>query len=260
MKKYTSKDLPKDGSEIHITAPEMGRMPAAKITLKWDKKNFVFKAIVNGDPKDKEAISEKHILTMLNEGYYILDEKHLSYVQASKLPKGGAVEMTADHLRALAADIIARKHCLRGEAVYDWSILTGVDLQKNGSILSDIKCNSALLTDVMHDQYKETKMLLEPGIENEIWKADIGGERDYETDKVTVSVYSSEGNVAKVTGGPNDMEGKKAFARANLIAAAPELLEALIGIIEIGKRDMTNPKYDCYFKTAIEAIAKAEGK
>lgn len=87
--------------------------------------------------------------------------KTLTYKQASKLPKGGAVEMTTDHLRATAADIIARKHCLMPEAVYNWAILTGVDLQKYGHILSDIKCNTALLSDVMHDEYKETKKILE---------------------------------------------------------------------------------------------------
>jgi hypothetical protein len=48
-------------------------------------------------------------------------------------------------------------------------------------------------------------------------------------------------------------------ANARLIAAAPELLEALKGILEIGKRDTTNPKYDGYYRTAREAIAKAEG-
>jgi len=35
-----------------------------------------------------------------------------------------------------------------------------------------------------------------------------------------------------------------------------ELTKALSGIIEIGKRDMSNPKYDSYFKTAIEALTK----
>jgi hypothetical protein len=47
---------------------------------------------------------------------------------------------------------------------------------------------------------------------------------------------------------------------AHLIAAAPELLEALQGIIDIGKRDLTNPKYDGYFESARAAIAKAKGE
>ena len=37
-----------------------------------------------------------------------------------------------------------------------------------------------------------------------------------------------------------------------------ELLEALKGIIEIGKRDMSNPKYDGCFNAARAAIAEAE--
>ena len=45
---------------------------------------------------------------------------------------------------------------------------------------------------------------------------------------------------------------------AKLIASAPDLLDALNGIIEIGKRDLSNPKYDDYFKIAKQAIAKAE--
>lgn len=49
-------------------------------------------------------------------------------------------------------------------------------------------------------------------------------------------------------------------ANASLIAAAPELLAALEGLISIGKRDLSNPKYDGYFEAARAAIAKAEGR
>lgn len=52
----------------------------------------------------------------------------------------------------------------------------------------------------------------------------------------------------------------EARARNYVRDAAPELLEALKGILDIGKRDMSNPKYDGYFETAKAAIAKAEGK
>lgn len=35
-----------------------------------------------------------------------------------------------------------------------------------------------------------------------------------------------------------------------------ELLEALLGIIKIGKRDMSNPKYDTYFNSARAVLRK----
>lgn len=35
-----------------------------------------------------------------------------------------------------------------------------------------------------------------------------------------------------------------------------ELAEALEGIDDIGKRDMTNPKYDTYFRSGKEALKK----
>jgi hypothetical protein len=57
-----------------------------------------------------------------------------------------------------------------------------------------------------------------------------------------------------------ERDKEMSVANARLIAAAPELLEALEGIIDIGKRDLTNPKYDGYFRTAREAILKAKGR
>jgi len=56
-----------------------------------------------------------------------------------------------------------------------------------------------------------------------------------------------------------EMSPEEMRANARLIAAAPDLLEALRGIIEIGKRDLTNPKYDGYFNAALTALQKAEG-
>lgn len=77
----------------------------------------------------------------------------------------------------------------------------------------------------------------------------------------------SEGDEWEVLAGANlpiayisGWAGRSAKVNARLIAAAPDLLAALAGIIEIGKRDMTNPKYDAYFEEARAAIAKAEGK
>lgn len=44
-----------------------------------------------------------------------------------------------------------------------------------------------------------------------------------------------------------------------LVAAAPTMLEALRGILDIGKRDLSNPKYDGYFESAREAVKRATG-
>lgn len=49
-------------------------------------------------------------------------------------------------------------------------------------------------------------------------------------------------------------------ANACLIAAAPELYAALAGILEIGKRDMTNSKYDGYFDEARSVLKNARGE
>jgi hypothetical protein len=53
---------------------------------------------------------------------------------------------------------------------------------------------------------------------------------------------------------------------ADLVAAVNQraervrvLEEALRGILEIGKRDMSNPKYDGYFEEARAALAGKEG-
>jgi len=75
----------------------------------------------------------------------------------------------------------------------------------------------------------------------------------------------SEGNLIATVAPDNLQEATEEFgevnlANARLIAAAPELYEALQGILEIGKRDMSNPKYDGYFNTAKEALAKARGE
>ena len=52
------------------------------------------------------------------------------------------------------------------------------------------------------------------------------------------------------------MDDAKLIERA--VNSYMPMLEALKGILEIGKRDMSNPKYDGYFEAAKEAIAKAE--
>lgn len=43
----------------------------------------------------------------------------------------------------------------------------------------------------------------------------------------------------------------------NGLESLDDCYEALKDILEIGKRDLSNPKYDGYFKTAKQAIKKA---
>ncbi len=75
---------------------------------------------------------------------------------------------------------------------------------------------------------------------------------------IACRVKRTEKNTFGNVGIPRGLPEVKANAR--LIAAAPDLLQALKGIIELGKRDTSNPKYDGYFLAAVEAIAKAEGR
>ena len=49
-------------------------------------------------------------------------------------------------------------------------------------------------------------------------------------------------------------------ANARLMSVAPELFEALEGIVSIGKRDLSNSKYDSYFESARWAIRKVKEK
>ena len=79
-------------------------------------------------------------------------------------------------------------------------------------------------------------------------------------------VEYSEGDEWEVLAGANlpiayisGWAGHSTEVNARLIAAAPDLLAALAGIIEIGKRDLTNPKYDAYFEEARAALKKAGG-
>jgi len=69
LKKYTSADLPKDGSEIKIHMPEMGKFPAEDIVLKYNQDNFAFDAYRNGELSGTR-ITEKQVLDNLNNGSY----------------------------------------------------------------------------------------------------------------------------------------------------------------------------------------------
>lgn len=69
LKNYTSADLPKDGSEIKIHMPEMGKFPAEDIVIKYNQDNFAFDAYRNGELSGTR-ITEKQVLDNLNNGSY----------------------------------------------------------------------------------------------------------------------------------------------------------------------------------------------
>jgi len=74
--------------------------------------------------------------------------KNLPYKVAIEMPKGGAVNMSKDHLQAQAADSIRRNHGLRGEAIYNWANEKCINLVKCGHILS--KPNNGLVEDILN--------------------------------------------------------------------------------------------------------------
>lgn len=84
LKNYTSADLPKDGSEIKIHMPEMGKFPAEDITVKYNKDNFSFDLYRDGKFV-AGRVGENEILGNLNNGLYEFKEG------SDKFAKGGEV-------------------------------------------------------------------------------------------------------------------------------------------------------------------------
>jgi hypothetical protein len=72
-KVFTYKDLPKDGSEIKITAPAMSGQPAIDLILRYDSKNFRFDVYQNNIKRD--VIGEKEVLNNLNSGIYVFSNQ-----------------------------------------------------------------------------------------------------------------------------------------------------------------------------------------
>lgn len=73
-----------------------------------------------------------------------------------------------------------------------------------------------------------------------------------------VMIANEDGEFIEYPMNGKEFEGE-VKATAELIAAAPELLETLKGLLELGKKDLSNPKYDGYFVSARAAVRSAEG-
>ena len=91
---FTSKDLPKDGSEIKITAPKLGNFPEIDLTLKYDSKNFRFDIYEDGVKKD--VVGEKEVLNNLNSGIYVFTDKSTPTASGKSETKVGETYIRKD--------------------------------------------------------------------------------------------------------------------------------------------------------------------
>ena len=71
-----------------------------------------------------------------------------------------------------------------------------------------------------------------------------------------INVYDARNEVCICQRWPAD---EQAVADMRLVASSWRLFRALRAIIEIGKRDTSNPKYDGHYDEARAAIAEATG-
>jgi hypothetical protein len=55
--------------------------------------------------------------------------RNITYKDASKLPKGGAVAMDFTNLQATAADVIGHRFAMRPEAIFNWGKKYNLNLQ-----------------------------------------------------------------------------------------------------------------------------------
>jgi len=80
----------------------------------------------------------------------------------------------------------------------------------------------------------------------------------FPTDYTVHNVHGGGFIIAECAGSHRDQEESK--ANANLISAAPEILEALIDIIDVCDCDYTNAEAINRFSAAEQAIKKAIGE
>jgi hypothetical protein len=114
---FTSKDLPKNGSEIYINAPAMSGVPAIDLVLKYDSKNFRFDVYKDGVKKD--VVGEKEVLNNLNSGIYVFTDKSTPTSSSKSEPKIGETYIRKDMRNNWRAETTVDD--FNG---YDWRIST----------------------------------------------------------------------------------------------------------------------------------------
>jgi len=114
---FTYKDLPKDGSEIKITAPKLGYFPEIDLILKYNSKNFRFDIYEDGVKKD--VVGEKEVLNNLNSGIYVFTDKSTPTSSGKSEPKIGTTQIRKDMRGSWKAETNVDN--FNG---YDWRIST----------------------------------------------------------------------------------------------------------------------------------------
>ena len=80
----------------------------------------------------------------------------MKYTEAIKLPRGGAVAMDKNNLLATACEMVARRHCLRPEALYNWAIKFNVPIRERIHYFGNVSSNADLLEDILNDKHEKT--------------------------------------------------------------------------------------------------------
>lgn len=83
----------------------------------------------------------------------------MNYTEAQKTPDNGWKHANNQQTLSVAAEMLARTHCLKPEAIYNWAVkyeITPAELSK----LHSPDHNTALVCDVVNDSFKHTKSII----------------------------------------------------------------------------------------------------
>jgi len=84
----------------------------------------------------------------------------ITFNEALKLPKGGAVEMNKLNIQAQAADTIKPYLGIKGEVIFNWGNKYNVDLAGYGYLLTHKKNYDIVFEEIVFDKFDKVKMLI----------------------------------------------------------------------------------------------------